>query len=387
LRGIICDNASILDQSFVKLHIVNEIGSSDYRVAITPEVAQKLIGAGHNVLFEPGAGSRAGFPDSDYLEVGCELSGNLDSSEVDVIFSTNPLNAGITEHLKSGTIVISPQEPFSQSENIKTFAARGITAFALDLVPRITRAQYMDILSSQANLAGYKAIVEAAHLLNRALPLMMTTAGTIPAAKVLVIGAGVAGLQAIATARRLGAIVSAFDVRVSAKEQVESLGAKFIEVNSPEKTDGVYAKEMTDDYKKLQKERLLSVLPHQDIIITTAQIPGKRAPVILEGDMVDSIKRGAVLIDLASKSGGNCALTEHGKIIEKDGALIVSFDNILNLIPHDSSRLFSKNIFAFCELLTQKMKDNPDISAIDDEIIRATLLTYNGKIVNNQIER
>jgi NAD(P) transhydrogenase subunit alpha len=243
----------------------------------------------------------------------------------------------------------------------------------------------MDILSSQANLAGYESVIEAAHLLNRAFPLMMTTAGTIPAAKVLVIGAGVAGLQAIATARRLGAIVSAFDVRTSAKEQVESLGAKFVEVNSPEKTDGVYAKEMTDDYKKMQKEKLLSVLPQQDIIITTAQIPGKRAPIILESDMIGSMKRGSVILDLASKSGGNCALTEHGKIIEKDGVTVASFDNILNLIPHDASKLFARNIFAFFDLLTQKMKDNSDISAIDDEIIRATLLTYNGKIVNNRL--
>jgi NAD(P) transhydrogenase subunit alpha len=214
---------------------------------------------------------------------------------------------------------------------------------------------------------------------------MMTTAGTIPAARILVIGAGVAGLQAIATARRLGAIVSAFDVRVSAKEQVESLGAKFIEIESAEKTDGVYANEMSKDYKEAQEAKLRSVLPQQDIVITTAQIPGKRAPIIIKADMIESMKNGSLIIDLASKTGGNCELTKPGGTIVKGNVKIVAFDNILNLIPFDASKLFAKNVLAFFELLTQRMQETPDITSTDDEIIRSTLLTYGGKVINERL--
>ena len=267
--------------------------------------------------------------------------------------------------MKAGAILIGTQE---------TTNRRDLAVFALNKIPRTTRAQYMDVLSSQASLAGYKAMIEASHLLNRAIPLMMTTAGTIPAAKVLILGAGVAGLQAIATAKRLGAVVSAFDVRTSAKEQVESLGAKFVEVDSTEKTDGVYAKEMSDDYKKAQEQKLRDVLPNQDIVITTAQIPGKKAPVIIKSDMVETMKNGSVIIDLAAKTGGNCELTAPGRSIERDGVTIVGFENILNLIPYDASRLFAKNIFAFFELLVSKMAEQSDIAKIEDDIIKATLV-------------
>jgi NAD(P) transhydrogenase subunit alpha len=239
----------------------------------------------------------------------------------------------------------------------------------------------MDVLSSQASLAGYKAAVEAAHMLDKAFPLMMTTAGTIRAAKVLVIGAGVAGLQAIATAKRLGAIVSAFDVRSSAKEQVESLGAKFIDVESNERFDGVYASDTSSSYKSAQEAKLLSVIGEQDIVITTAQIPGKRSPLIIKVDTLDRMRRGSVIIDLASKSGGNCEATEHGKTIDRNGVRIVSFENILNLIPFDASNLFSKNIYTFIETLTKELNSAIDIEKIEDEVIRSMLLTHGGRII------
>jgi NAD(P) transhydrogenase subunit alpha len=371
----------------VNLLVLKEIDFLDYRVAVTPEIGKRFTELGHLVLIETEAGIRSGFSNHDYVSAGCEIMFNRCFTDIDIVFSVNPLPADCIRSLAPSTVVISPQDLFSRVENLTLLTEMRVTSYALDLIPRTTRAQYMDILSSQANLAGYKAVIEAAHLLNRALPLMMTTAGTIPAAKVLVIGAGVAGLQAIATAKRLGAIVSAFDVRAAAKEQVESLGAKFIDIENAERTDGVYAKRMTSYYKKMQEKKLLSVLSHQDIIITTAQIPGKKAPVILEAEMIKVMKTDSIIIDLASKSGGNCAFTKHGKTVEMDGVTIVSFDNILNLIPHDASRLFAKNIFAFFEFLTQKMEENPDISTIEDEIIKATLLTYNGRLMNAQMGR
>ncbi|MDR1234306.1 MAG: NAD(P) transhydrogenase subunit alpha [Holosporales bacterium] len=365
----------------MKLYVLNEADNTDNRVSITPDISKKLVAMGHGVFVEAGAGLASGFKDDDY---GSDIATKRDLSVYDVVFSVNPLTTTDTKMLRAGAIVISGQDPFNHPENLDLFAQMKITAFALDLIPRTSRAQYMDILSSQASLAGYKAVIEAAHILNRSLPLTMTTAGTIPAAKILVIGAGVAGLQAIATARRLGAIVSAFDVRTAAKEQVESLGAKFVEVEYTESNDGVYAKEMSDAYRKAQEDKLRSILPQQDIVITTAQIPGKRAPVILKADMVMTMKHDSVIIDLASKSGGNCELTEHGKTIEKDGVKICAFENILNLIPHDASRLFAKNVFAFFDLLSQSMAKEPDIGEIDDEIIRGTLMTYNGNIVNER---
>ncbi|MDR3224630.1 MAG: NAD(P) transhydrogenase subunit alpha [Holosporales bacterium] len=361
----------------MKLFVLSENHEVEKRVAVTPEVAKKLVGIGHEVYVESDAGKSAGFDNEEYSSAGAAIAKAKDVSSCNVVFAINPLQADIINEIRDETILIGMQEPYSSSGNIDLFLDRRITAFALDLIPRTTRAQYMDVLSSQASLAGYKAIIEASSIFNRGLPLMITTAGTVPAAKVLIIGAGVAGLQAIATAKRLGAIVSAFDIRTSAKEQVESLGAKFIEVESTEKIDGVYAKEMGDEYRKAQEMRLRDVLPSQDIVVTTAQIPGKKAPVIIKADMVGVMKKGSILIDLASNTGGNCELTESGKTVETNRVKIVAFDNILNFIAFDASRLFAKNAFAFFELLTQKMADNGDISAIDDEIIKATLVTHN----------
>ena len=363
----------------MKIFIIKEDQNVEKRVSITPDIAKKLKDLGHEVSVEKSAGDNSQFYDSDYEALGISIANKKNIDDFDVVFAINPISNGDIKDLKKGAIVISLQEHYQNAEKIQLFKDRGITSFALDLVPRTSRAQYMDVLSSQSSLAGYKAVIEAAHLLNRGLPLMMTTAGTIPAARILIIGAGVAGLQAIATAKRLGAIVSAFDVRTSAKEQVESLGAKFVEVDSSEKTDGVYAKEMSEEYKKAQEAKLRSSLPAQDIIITTAQIPGRKAPLIIKNDMIETMKKGSLIIDLASKTGGNCESTVHGETVEKNGVAIVAFENILNLISYDASRLFAKNIFAFFELLQQKMKDISDIKDIDDEIIKGTLLTHNNQ--------
>lgn len=369
----------------MKLFISSEDKDIENRVSITPDITKKLTLI-HQVYIEKDAGSNSGFSNEEYELAGANVASRNEISEADVVFSINPLEKEALNLLKENVIVIGVLDPFNNIDKIKEMKQKNITSFSLDFIPRITRAQYMDILSSQASLAGYKAVIEASHVLNRAIPLMMTTAGTIPAAKVLVIGAGVAGLQAIATAKRLGAIVSAFDVRTSAKEQVESLGAKFIEVNSSEKTDGVYAKEMSEEYKKAQEQRLREVLPLQDIVITTAQIPGKKAPIIIKSDMIESMKKEAVIIDLAAKSGGNCELTVSGRTIEKNGIKIVGFENILNLIPFDASRLFAKNVFSFFELLTLNLQKNNNLLEVEDEILKSTLITFNGEIVNERLK-
>jgi NAD(P) transhydrogenase subunit alpha len=370
----------------MKLFVLAENVDIENRVSISPDIARKCVDTDHELLIEKNAWKMAGFNENDYKNAGAEIAGRKRISEADVVFSVNALETEEIKLLKNGAIAISIQDPFNNIDNVKLLAKRGVTSFALDFIPRTTRAQYMDVLSSQSSLAGYKAVIEAAHLLNRGLPLMMTTAGTIPAAKILVIGAGVAGLQAIATAKRLGSVVSAFDVRASAKEQVESLGAKFIEVESVDKMDGVYASEASEEYKKAQEVKLRSILPSQDIVITTAQIPGKKAPVIIKKDMIDTMKSGAVIIDIAAKTGGNCELTKPNQTVEKNGVKIIGFSNILNLIAFDASRLFAKNVFNFFELLVKEMNTQDSVLNIEDEIIKSTLLTYDGKITNQKVE-
>ncbi|MDR1332836.1 MAG: NAD(P) transhydrogenase subunit alpha [Holosporales bacterium] len=361
--------------------------NGDRRVAVTPEAAKKYVDSGGSVVIESGAGEEAGYSDSSYEAAGAVVSTEKGVAGADIVISINPLDEKMVKQLSKGTIVISTQEPHANPNNIKLFLKHGITTFALEFIPRTTRAQYMDILSSQACLAGYKAVIEAAHYFDRGLPLLITSAGTIPAAKILVVGAGVAGLQAIATARRLGAIVSAFDVRADAKEQVESLGAKFVDVNSSEATNGVYATEMSEVYKRAQEDKLREVLPGQDIVITTAQIPGKKAPIVIKSDMVKLMKHGSIIIDLASKTGGNCECTVQGQITDINGVKVMAFDNILNLIAADASRLFSKNVSAFLDLLLQEMKNcNSDIAAISNDIIKETLLTYDGVPVSSRLQ-
>jgi NAD(P) transhydrogenase subunit alpha len=336
----------------MKIFAIKEDNKYELRVPITEDMFKKFDNLGLEVCYK-----------------------KEQISESDIVVSINPLSPEIIESMKNGSISISIQRPHINKKNLELFQKKNITAYALDMIPRTTRAQYMDVLSSQSSLAGYRAVVEASHMLDRAFPMMMTTAGTIPAAKVLIIGAGVAGLQAIATAKRLGAVVSAFDVRSSAKEQVESLGAKFVEVTVDEKDkmDGVYATESSEQYKKAQAEKLKSVISSMDVVITTAQIPFKKAPVIIKKDSLDLMKSESIIIDLASETGGNCEITKHGEtVIYNDKVKIVSFLNILNGIHHDASKLFSKNLYAFIELLLT----NPE-----DDIIKATTLTKDGQIL------
>jgi NAD(P) transhydrogenase subunit alpha len=359
----------------------------DHRVAGTPEIAGKYIAAGHDVAVETGAGNLAGFIDDNYVTGGARIATGDEIATANIVISVNPLSENAIRRLARGTIVASIQEPFEHPNNVKLFIDRGITAFALEFIPRTTRAQYMDVLSSQACLAGYKAVIEAAHSFGRGFPLLMTSAGTVPAAKVLVIGAGVAGLQAIATAKRLGAVVSAFDVRAAAKEQVESLGAKFVDVESQEIANSVYATEMSDAYKLAQEEKLRSVLPGCDVVITTAQIPGEKAPVIIKGDMMESMKRGSVIVDLASKTGGNCECTVHGETTVVGGVTIIAFNSILDLIAADASRLFAKNVFAFLEFLLPRVeKCGIDTAASAEDIIFGTLITHDGKVRNDRVQ-
>lgn len=369
----------------MKILSTKETAANERRVAITPDVAKKLVEMGHQVVVEEGAGQEAGFPDKLYKDVGVEVLKDKEAlfAGVDVVAQVAPPSDDVCQALPKGSIFFSLLKPFNNAELLKKLAEGGVTAFSLEMIPRISRAQAMDVLSSQSNLAGYKAVVDCAAEYGRAMPLMMTAAGTIPPAKVLVLGAGVAGLQAIATARRLGAVVSAFDVRSAAKEQVESLGATFVEVESQESGEGSggYAKEMSEDYKNRQMERLAEVIKGQDIVITTAQIPGKTAPVLVTEAMVKSMKAGAIIYDMAVESGGNCALSQFGKSVTKYGVRIVGHANVPARIAQDASQVFSKNVLNFLKVLMDKEGKTIQLNW-DDDIIKGAAITFDGAIVH-----
>ncbi len=364
---------------------LKETAPHEKRVALTPDIAKKLIESGHQVSIESDAGKESGYLNAMYEKVGCSVDKDKEAllKKVDVLLTVNPLPEEEAAKLSKNSHIIGILKPHQNHSLLKKLAEQKVTSFNLELTPRITRAQAMDVLSSQSNLAGYKAVIDAAHEFGRALPLMMTAAGTIPAARILILGAGVAGLQAIATARRLGAIVSAYDVRAAAKEQVESLGATFVSVEMAESGEGTggYAKEMSEAYKKAQEDKLKEVLKSQDIIITTAQIPGKPAPVLITEAMVKTMKAGSVIIDLASESGGNCAVTEHGKTQVKHGVKIIGPVNIASHIAADASQLYAKNILNFLKNLMNKEGTNLDINW-QDEIVLATCLTHDGSIIH-----
>lgn len=358
--------------------------ANEHRVAMTPEVmiCKRLT---ETILLESGAGERAGFSNDSYGKAGAriETSRGAILSQAQVIFSIGLPDEAVLDSLRPGTCLIGQLRPFQNAAFLERLAVRGVSAFALETVPRTTRAQAMDILSSQSNLAGYQAIVEAAAQLGRAFPLMMTAAGSVPAARVLIVGAGVAGLQAIATAKRLGAIVSAFDVRASAKEQVESLGATFIEVPSDESGEGSggYAREMSSAYKAAQEKRLLEVIADQDVVVTTAQIPNKPAPKIITETMVERMKDGALLIDLAGETGGNCALSKCGETIYVGTKRIFAPSRILNDIAPTASNLFAANLVAFMKTLLKESDEGVTFNR-EDELIQKTLLTFDGEIVH-----
>ena len=370
----------------MKIAVIKETRQFEERVSCTPEIAKKLIGIGFKVSIESNAGLASSYNDEDYKKVGVEIVKTQKSllSSAEIVFAVIRPELKVVKSLKKGTILICQMEFHFNTDEIKEFAKIGITSFALELVPRISRAQSMDVLSSQSNLAGYRAVIEASQIYRKAFPMMMTAAGTIPPARVLVMGAGVAGLQAIATAKRMGAIVSATDVRPAAKEQVESLGGKFVAVEDDEFRDaessGGYAKQMSASYQKKQSELVAKTISNQDIVITTALIPGKPAPKLISDEMVKSMKPGSVIVDLAAVAGGNCSATKADQINVKNKVSIVGFTNIPSRLAGDASRLFARNIYSFIENIWDKEKTKIKIDQ-EDEIVKGTLLTDSGKLL------
>lgn len=371
----------------MKIAVLKERRPHETRVAATPETVKKFIDLGAAVRVEKGAGAGANQPDSYYEEAGAAIAASAKTAlkDADIVLKVQrPLEDEIAL-IKPGAVLVALLNPYSDHDLIKAYADAGITSFAMEFMPRITRAQSMDVLSSQSNLSGYKAVVEAAAVFGRALPQMMTAAGTIAPARVFVMGAGVAGLQAIATARRLGARVSATDVRAAAREQVESLGASFVMVESEEtkdaETSGGYAREMSDEYKRKQAELVADTIAKQDIVITTALIPGRPAPVLVTEEMVRTMRPGSIIVDLAVEQGGNCPLSEPGEVKSVNDVTIMGHINMPGRIAVDASALYARNLINFLTPLVDK-----DAGALkidwDDEIVKGTALTRDGEIVH-----
>ncbi len=366
------------------IFIAKESHAAEKRVAGSPETVKKLAARGFSIIVEKGAGVDSGISDAAFADMGAKIGIAADAGKADIVLRVRRPNAAETKTMKPGTAVFASMDPYGSEGDVATMAKAGVSAFAMEFMPRITRAQSMDILSSQANLAGYRAVIDGAEQFGRALPMMMTAAGTVPAAKVFIMGVGVAGLQAIATARRLGAIVTATDVRPATKEQVESLGAKFLAVEDDEfkqaQTAGGYAKEMSKEYQAKQAELTAAHIAKQDIVITTALIPGRPAPRLVTKDMVAAMKPGSVLVDLAVERGGNVEGAKLGQIVEVGGVKIVGYENVPGRIAASASLLFAKNLFTYLE--TMISKENMFAIPMDDELVTATLLTHGGRIVH-----
>ena len=375
----------------MKISVLKERRPGETRVAATPETVKKLVGLGHTITIESGAGTVAGFPDSAFTDAGATIAAGAGAAAAgaDIVFKVRRPEPSEIAALPEGAALIALMEPFAYpAEEVAALNARKIAGLSMEFTPRITRAQSMDALSSQSNLAGYRAVIEGAQIYGRAMPMMMTAAGTVAAAKVFIMGAGVAGLQAIATARRLGAVVTANDVRPAAKEQVASLGAKFIAVEDEEfkaaETAAGYAKEMSKEYQAKQAALTASHIAKQDIVITTALIPGRAAPVLITEEMVKSMKPGSVIVDMAVSQGGNCPLSKPDEIVDVNGVKVAGFSNLPARLPADSSSLFAKNLLAFIPLITgEGGKLNLDT---DDEIVKAMLLTRNGATVSERLK-
>jgi NAD(P) transhydrogenase subunit alpha len=368
----------------MKIAVQAEADTAEPRVAATPDTVKKMVGLGAQVAVEPGAGIKSGVLDADYEAAGATLAAGA-ARDADVVLKVRRPTEAEAAGYKKGALVIANMDPYGNDIALASIAKAGVTAFAVELMPRITRAQAMDVLSSQANLSGYRAVIDAAGEFGRALPMMMTAAGTVPAARIFVMGAGVAGLQAIATARRLGAIVTATDVRPAAKEQVESLGAKFIAVEDEEfkqaETAAGYAKEMSQEYQAKQAALVAEHVKKQDIVITTALIPGRPAPRLISADMVRSMRPGSVIVDLAIERGGNVELAKPGAVAEVNGVKIVGHLNVPGRIAATASSLYAKNLYAFVEILIDK---NAKALAVnwDDDIVKATALTRDGAVIH-----
>jgi H+-translocating NAD(P) transhydrogenase subunit alpha len=366
--------------------VVAETDPLETRVAASPETVKKFIALGAEFAVQHGAGTGAGVSDADYEGAGARMASAAEVlSGVDVLLKVRrPSGVELTQ-IKRGALIVGMMDPYGHVPAIEAMAKAGVDAFAMELLPRITRAQVMDVLSSQANLAGYRAVIDAASEYGRALPMMMTPAGTVPAAKVFIMGVGVAGLQAIATARRLGAVVTATDVRPATKEQVESLGAKFVAVEDEEfkqaETAGGYAKEMSPEYRAKQAALVAAHIAKQDIVVTTALIPGRPAPRLVTAEMAQSMRRGSVIVDLAVERGGNCELATAGELVTTAGGVkIVGYSSVTRLAATASS-LYARNLYAFVETLIDKASKALAVKW-DDELVNATCLTRDGAIVN-----
>ncbi|GLK67352.1 Re/Si-specific NAD(P)(+) transhydrogenase subunit alpha [Hansschlegelia plantiphila] len=367
----------------MRIAVAKETDPGEPRVALTPDVVKRLVGLGAEVVIESGAGLKAGATDAAYKDMGATIAGARSQalSGADVLLTVRRPAPGGLDGLKPGALVIGIMDPYGRSAEIGELAKTGVSIFAMELMPRITRAQVMDVLSSQANLAGYRAVIDAAAEFGRAFPQMMTAAGTVPPARAFVMGAGVAGLQAIATARRLGAMVSATDVRPASKEQVASLGAKFVAVEDDEfkqaETSGGYAKEMSDGYKAKQAELIASHIAKQDVVVTTALIPGRPAPRLVTTAMVKSMKPGSVIVDLAVERGGNVEGAVADQVVEVEGVKIVGYANVAGRLAASSSALYAKNLSAFLETLISKETKQIAVDW-DDELVKATALVKDG---------
>lgn len=382
----------------MKIAIPKERRAQERRVAATPDTVKKLVALGAQVSVEAGAGEASRFSDEAFTNAGATVVSDLSTllGDADLVLKVQrPLLASDAEGLdelgamKQGALLIGTLSPFASPEALQAYADAGITALTMEFVPRITRAQTMDVLSSQSNLAGYRAVLDAAYEYERIMPMMMTAAGTLAPARVMVLGAGVAGLQAIATAKRLGAIVSATDVRPAAKEQVESLGATFVMVESDEsaaaETAGGYAREMSEDYQRRQAELVADTLKKQDIAICTALIPGRKAPTLITDEMVHSMKPGSVIVDLAVEQGGNCTLSKPGEVVDVNGVRIVGHLNVPSRLATDASALYAKNLLSFISPLINAENGTLQIDW-DDEIVAATTLTRDGQIVHSAFQ-
>jgi NAD(P) transhydrogenase subunit alpha len=371
----------------MKIAVLRESDPGEGRVAATPETIKRYVGLGATAAVEAGSGLRSGITDADYAAAGATVvpTPAEAAADADVVLKVRRPTTDELATFRRGALVVATMDPYGNADAVKAMAEAGVTAVAMELMPRITRAQVMDVLSSQANLAGYVAVIDAAEAYGRAFPMMMTAAGTVPAARVFVMGAGVAGLQAIATARRLGAVVTATDVRPAAKEQVESLGAKFVAVEDEEfkqaETAAGYAKPMSAEYQAKQAALVAEHIKKQDVVITTALIPGRAAPRLVSAEMVRSMRPGSVIVDLAVERGGNVEGSEPGSIVDVGGVTLVGHVNVPGRVPATASQLYAKNLFAFVETLIDKKEKT---LAVDwnDELVKATVLTRDGAVVH-----
>lgn len=370
----------------MKIAVAKETSPTEKRTAITPDAVKKFVALGAEVSVETGIGLGSGIMDRAYSDAGATVAPFAQAalSGADVVLCVDTPSDEVIAHIPEGAVLVGMMNPLEPGRDFSALNARSLHVYAMELLPRISRAQSMDVLSSQSNLAGYRAVIEAVAATSKTVPMMMTAAGTIPPAKVLVLGAGVAGLQAIATAKRLGAVVSAFDVRPAVKEQVESLGAKFVEVKASEnlETTGGYAREMDDDYKKRQEEALAAVVPAQDIIITTALIPGRPAPELITEAMLQTMKPGSVIVDLAVASGGNVKLSQKDQITEAYGVKLLGYSDLPSRAAADATPLYARNLFHFVSTLMMEKDSKALAIKSDDELIKGTLLLKGGQIVH-----